>query len=162
MKARARSETDAAGRASAVAALQLALSMLLRLLAPYLPYVTDEVWSWGFAAASGQRSIHRAPWPARRSSGWPTQRTARRSTRPAPSSRPCAAPRAPRGPRSADTSTACASRRARVVALLEPCVGDLAAAARVPTGGLLVPRDGLADDAFEVVQIELAPLPPEA
>ena len=64
VKARARSETDAAGRASAVAALQLALGVLLRLLAPYVPYVTDEVWSWGFAAAGGRRSIHRAPWPS--------------------------------------------------------------------------------------------------
>ncbi len=64
VKARARSETDAAGRASAVAALQQGLSVLLRLLAPYLPYVTDEVWSWGFAKSAGSRSIHRAPWPA--------------------------------------------------------------------------------------------------
>ena len=40
VKARARSETDAAGRSSAVAAAQLGLSVLLRLFAPYLPYVT--------------------------------------------------------------------------------------------------------------------------
>jgi hypothetical protein len=63
VKARARSETDAAGRSSAVAAAQHGLSVLLRLFAPYLPYVTEEAWSWGFAAATGERSIHRAPWP---------------------------------------------------------------------------------------------------
>ncbi|MFI4942574.1 MAG: valine--tRNA ligase, partial [Burkholderiales bacterium] len=63
VKARARSETDAAGRSSAVSAAQQGLSVLLRLFAPYLPYVTEEAWSWGFASATGERSIHRAPWP---------------------------------------------------------------------------------------------------
>jgi valyl-tRNA synthetase len=62
VKARARSETDAAGRASAVGALRLGLRSLLRLFAPFLPYITEEAWSWSFAAA-GAPSIHRAPWP---------------------------------------------------------------------------------------------------
>jgi valyl-tRNA synthetase len=63
LKNRARDESDPAGRASAVATLRLGLSVLLRLFAPVLPYITEEVWSWAFAEETGEASIHAAPWP---------------------------------------------------------------------------------------------------
>jgi valyl-tRNA synthetase len=63
VKARARSETDAAGRGSALAALHLALRTFLRLFAPFVPFITEEVWSWGFAQSERTPTIHRAAWP---------------------------------------------------------------------------------------------------
>ena len=63
LKRRSRSEDDPAGRASAVATLRLGLNVVLRLFAPIVPTITDEVWSWVFAEETGHMSIHKAAWP---------------------------------------------------------------------------------------------------
>jgi valyl-tRNA synthetase len=63
LKGRTRSEDDTEGRASAVAGLRLGLSVMLRLFAPFVPTIADEVWSWVFAEETGVPSVHLAPWP---------------------------------------------------------------------------------------------------
>jgi valyl-tRNA synthetase len=47
---------------SALATWRLSLSVVLRLLAPFVPYITEEAWSWLRGPEGG--SVHRAPWPS--------------------------------------------------------------------------------------------------
>jgi len=159
-KTRARDEADAAGRGSAVATLRLGLDVLLRLLAPYLPYVTEEVWSWVFADEKGQPSIHRAPWPG------PADFAGIDPPADAESFATAVACWSAVNKAKADAEVS-VGREVERLALgaepetlrrLAPVLADVLAATRTHRHEL-VERGGLEPGAFEVAEIELAPRP---
>jgi valyl-tRNA synthetase len=58
VKERAYGSSTPQGQASAVLALREAIEVLMRLFAPFLPFATEEVWSW-----THETSVHTARWP---------------------------------------------------------------------------------------------------
>ena len=64
-KPRTYDEELTAERLSACAALRLSLRMLVRMFAPFVPYITEEIWQWTFAQdADMNPSVHKSPWPS--------------------------------------------------------------------------------------------------
>jgi valyl-tRNA synthetase len=60
VKSRRYGDFGAEAAQSAATASRLALSVMLRLLAPYLSFACEDVWSWWKTG-----SVHRAAWPTR-------------------------------------------------------------------------------------------------
>ncbi|CAF0696401.1 valine--tRNA ligase [Candidatus Methylacidithermus pantelleriae] len=64
IKERVYSREWTAGRGSALRVLDTCFSILLRLFAPFLPHLCEELWSYRYAESHGRRrSIHTSPWP---------------------------------------------------------------------------------------------------
>ncbi len=139
-----------ASRASAVAALREALSVQLRLLAPFLPFATEEVWSWW-----QEGSVH--------TSSWPTSDGLRAAAGDADPTMGSLVGRALAGIRKAkseakvsqrtDVGLAVVAAPAGQLALLDAAADDLRGAGRVARLSLV---DG---DDVEVREVELLPAP---
>ena len=132
------------GQASAVTALRRAVDVMLRLLAPVIPFATEEVWSWTHGD-----SVHRAAWPTVDELGVDV----------APSGLLPLVSAALIGIRRAKTD-AKASQKTPVAhatisapLLLAEAAGDLKAVGRIDT------LDIQRGESVEVLAIELAPLP---
>ena len=154
---------EAAGSGSAVASLRLGLSVLVRLFAPILPYISEEIWSWSFAEEKSPgesglaRSVHRAKWPSAddfRGIGAPAH---------ADSFDIAVAALASINRAKADAEVSMGREVSLLrlagspatLAVLEGVAGDVLAAARVSEHDF-VSKAGLEDGEFEVEVIEFA------
>jgi valyl-tRNA synthetase len=140
--------SDAAAE-SAQATLALALAVQLRLFAPVLPFVTEEVWSWWQAG-----SVHRATWPVSTelpSGGDPAVVTAAAEALAGVRKAKSDAKQSMR----ADVETATVLAPADQVALVEAARADLVDAGRIATLSVV------AGDGPLTVDVVLAP-PAEA
>ncbi len=64
-KPRTYDEGESDGKLSAAATLRLMHRMLVRMFAPFLPFLTEEIWHWNYTAdADMHGSVHRSPWPS--------------------------------------------------------------------------------------------------
>ncbi len=151
VKERAYGARGAAAADSAKSALALALHVQLRLLAPFLPYVTEEVWSWW-----QHGSVHRQPWPT------PDELASTDGGQPEMIDAVATALAALRGVKSSakvsmrtELSSATVTAPREVLAVLRQAADDLAAAAKVVGEVSFVERP----DGELTVEAELAPLP---
>lgn len=168
VKVRARRFADAACDAqevtaasgSAVAALRLGLDVLLRLLAPMLPFITEEVWSWAFAEEKGHASIHGAPWPGDRDFAGIAEPndplSFDRAVAALAAINKCKADGEVSMGREVETLTLCAN--AATLGGVRPVLGDVLDAARCHDHRLGECSE-LEDGVFEVVDARFAPRP---
>ncbi len=63
-KPRTYDEILTAERLSAAATLRILHRAIVRLLAPYLPFITEDIWHWAYNTDAGMaESVHKSPWP---------------------------------------------------------------------------------------------------
>jgi valyl-tRNA synthetase len=62
-RARGDQSTRPEDQGSGLATLRLGLATLIKMFAPFIPYICEEVWSWSFAEETGVKSVCVAPWP---------------------------------------------------------------------------------------------------
>ena len=63
VKLRARNIDNKTDQSSAVLTLRKTLNIILRMFSPFLPTITDEIWSWVFAEETDVKSVHLYHWP---------------------------------------------------------------------------------------------------
>ena len=63
VKTRAYKLKDSGAGRSALASLSYTWKSFIKLFAPFLPYICEEVWSWNFAEKENAPSVHKSVWP---------------------------------------------------------------------------------------------------